>query len=702
MASVLDTAKARFKRSIDAHAESRQSQLDDQKFSAGNSDNNYQWDALAQASRQGGPVGRPMLTINQLPQHIRQVTNEERQNRPAVKVLPVDDKADPKVAEVFNGIIRHIEVRSDADVAIDSACDDQVTHGEGYFRVLAEYCDETSFDQDLLIKRIRNAFAVYDDPDIQDPTGLDRKWCFIVDELTKEEFEAQFPDADAVSWTLSGTGDYTSWFTTDGKLRVAEYYRIEKEKKTLCLWADGSTSFKGDEGAEKRYAAQGIPRAMGKDGKPVERVTTVSVIRWCKTNGFQILGEEKVVPGPFIPLFRVVGNEWYIDGKVIVSGIVRNAKDPQRMVNYWWSQEAEMLALAPKAPFVGGAGAFEGFEDKWQNANVVNYSYLEYNPISEDGTLIPPPQRVAPPMPPSGIIEAKLQSIDAVKQTTGQYNPALGAQSNETSGKAILARQHESDVGTYHYNDNLARAIRACGRYLVAVIPTYYDRKRIARIIGEDGTPDHAIIDPNAKQAYAEVQNEQGVIEEIYNPSVGKYDVVSSTGPSYTTKRMEAADGMLALVQANPQLMQVVGDLLVKNLDWPGADEIAARLKRAVPPNILGDDQNNDDPRLGQAMQMVEALTKELQGAHQQFTEYQQSMEVQKVNIDKFEATSKAQTDQFKALVEEYRAQTDRITAIKDMPMSEEEIQQIVIGTLHGLITSGDLSSAMSQQPGVQ
>lgn len=608
---LLEEIKRNYRIAVDAHSACRLSQLDDLKFAAGSPDNKWQWDTEALASRSGGTgvSVRPTLTINQLPQHIHQVTNDQRQNRPAIKVLPVDDKADPETAKVFNGIIRHIQVSSDADLAYDTACESQVTHGEGYFRIVAEYCDPESFDQDLRFKRIRDPFSVRMDPRIQIPTGEDARFCFIETEMSKEEFESEYPDAEPISWP---TNDVNMPLWTRGdSIVVAEYYRVVQEKATLCMWEDGSVSLGEDE--RKQYQDRGIQQLM-KDGKPVERTTTIPKVKWCKTNGFQILGDQKTVPGPFIPVFRVVGNEWVIEGEIVVSGIVRNAKDPQRMVNYWTSQEAEMLALAPKAPFVIAAGGVEGFEAKWNTANVVNYPYLEYNPIVLDGNVpAPPPQRMAPPMPSQGIIEAKLQALDAVKQTTGQYNPSLGAASNEVSGKAIIARQKETDVGTYHYVDNLDRAMRSAGRYCVDTIPVYYDRKRVARILGEDGKPDHATIDPQSPQAHVEQKGEDGAIEHIYNPSVGKYDVVSTVGPGYTTKRQEAAEFMATVLQGNKELMAVMGDLYFEMLDVPGADEIAERIKRTIDPKLLGDENDGKkDPRLEQAMGMIEQLSQQL------------------------------------------------------------------------------------------
>ena len=416
----LTEARNRRRQAIDATAENRKIQMDDVKFAAASPDNGWQWPDEIRFKRMNDKNGaRPCLTINKLPQHIKLVTNEQRQNRPSCKVLPVDDKGDPEVAEILNGIIRHIEVNSDADVAYDTACENQVIHGEGYFRVVTDYCTEDSFEQDILIRRIRNSFSVDMDPNIQDPAGADAEWCFVSDLLSEDDFKRQYPDAEPISWDVVGQGDeFKGWFDGDEKkVRIAEYFWFKDEQKKLYLWATGEVSAEGDD----------LPPGVMVGEKPIkERTTTIRKVMWTKMNGCEVLQEQEWA-GKYIPVIRVVGNEYEVDGKIIVSGLVRNAKDPQRMVNYWTSQEAEMLALAPKAPFVGAVGQFEGQEEKWRTANSVNYAYLEYNPMDVNGTLVPRPERQAPPMPPAGIINAKLGSADDLQSVVGQYNPSLGA-----------------------------------------------------------------------------------------------------------------------------------------------------------------------------------------------------------------------------------------------------------------------------------
>ena len=683
---ILTTARARLSSAISAYSESREDELDDLKFYAGSPDNHFQWPADVLATRgavQGQTINaRPCLTINKLPQHVRQVTNDQRQNRPTGKVIPADDNADVEVAEVFNGIVRHIQYISDADVAYDTACENQVTYGEGYIRILTEYCDDNTFDQDIKIGRVRNSFSVYMDPTIQDPCGADAKWCFVTEDILKSDYERMFPNAAPLTTLMTlGVGDQSlsQWLNED-TVRVADYYYVDYDEATLNLYPGNQTAFAGTPEDQQLKAMF---------GKPVRsRKSQRQRIRYCKINGYEIL-ERGEWAGKYIPVVRVIGNEFEVDGRLYLSGLVRNAKDAQRMYNYWTSQEAEMLALAPKAPFIGYGGQFEGYETQWKTANTQNWPYLEVNPDVTDGAgnTLPLPQRAQPPMAQTGLIQAKMGASEDIKSSTGQYNASLGMTSNERSGRAILARQREGDVGTYHYVDNLARAVRYVTRQLVDLIPKIYDTQRIARIIGEDGETKMAKIDPTQPEPVRKIMDQQGIVlEKVYNPSVGKYDVVVTTGPNYATKRQEAMESMGQVLQGNPQLWGVAGDLFVKNMDWPGAQELAKRLAKTIDPKLISDDE---DPAMQAARQQLEAMAQEMQQMATMLQNVQQSMEAQKLEIDRF----KAETD---AEVKSYEAETRRLQAVA-AGMQPEQVQEVVMQTLRDVMTAGDMAIAQER-----
>lgn len=682
------TMRSRLQMAQAAYSDSREDELDDLRFMAGSPDNQWQWPADVLATRgsvQGQTINaRPCLTINKLPQHVRQVTNEQRQNRPSGKVIPADDNADVQVAEIFNGVVRHIEYMSDADVAYDTACDNQVTYGEGYIRLLTEYCNEESFDQDIRIARVRNAFSVYMDPTIQDPCGSDAEWCFVTEDILKSDYERMFPDATPISTIMSqgvGNESMAQWLAED-TIRIAEYFYKTYEKATLHLYPDNRTAFKGTPQDASLQAMFGGPVRT--------REVNRQKVMWMKTNGFDIL-DEREWPGKWIPVVRVVGNEWEVEGKLYISGLVRNAKDAQRMYNYWTSQEAEMLALAPKAPFVGYGGQFEGYEMQWKTANTTNWPYLEVNPDVTDGAgnALPLPQRAAPPQPQAGLIQAKMGAGEDIKATTGQYDASIGAGGNERSAKAIVAREKQGDVGTYHYVDNLARAIRYITRQIVDLIPKIYDTQRIARIIGVDGDVDMVKFNPTQKEPVKEIRDEMGaLIEKVYNPGVGTYDVMVTTGPGYMTKRQEALDAMSQILQSNPALWSVAGDLFIKNMDWPGAQEMAERFKKILDPKVLS--EGDQSPEMMAAQQQLEALTQELNRMTDIIQNIQDSVAQREVDIK-----------EYKAQVDAYDAETKRISAVQQS-MTPEQIQDIVMGTIAAALDTGDLigdAPEMREQP---
>lgn len=678
------TARSRFKRCVDATSQNRVFQLDDLKFAAGSPDNGWQWPQDVLNARMKDPNGaRPTLTINKLTQHIKLVTNEQRKNKPAGLVLPVDDKGDTEVAEVLNGIIRHVEVASHADVAYDTACESQVTVGEGYWRILTDYCDEMSFDQDIRIRAVKNYACVYMDPDglKQDAVGRRCEYGFITEKFSLERYKAEFPKAKSqADWDNLQVGDdQFDWFDDDG-VTVAEYYCVEKRDVKLILWADGSVTKDGE--------MPSVPM------QPVdERTTQLREVKWYKINGIEIL-EESDWLGKYIPLVRIVGNEWDVEGQIVTSGIVRNAKDPQRMINYWASQDAELNALAPKAPFIGAVGQFENVEDRWRDANSVNFAYLEYNPIDVNGTALPPPQRQQPPQVAAGIINAKMQAGDDMQSVIGQYNPSLGAEAKEKSGRAIMARQQQADVGTFHYIDNLSRGIGYSTEIILDLIPKVYDTQRVARIIGEDGEPDHATVSVGMGQAVTEQEDETGAIQKIYDPSVGVYDVVVSVGPSFATKRMESQEFLTQAAQAakDPVTSQILSYLALKTADWPEADEAAEMIKRTLPPQVLQDENaDENDPEvqkaqlqqaaaaLGQREAAVNAATEQVAIAAQEAEKQEESAKGQKAQAEGAMARAQAKVDEINAQQMELAAAQAELAALRREMQAGKRVAELEI-----------------------
>lgn len=563
---IIERAKACLTQAEDAEGENRKLALEDTKFSIGE-----QWPLNIRQEREQDK--RPCLVVNRIPGFIHQITNDQRQNRPAIRVHPVGDGADLETAKVIQGLIRHIEYNSNADVAYDTAFDHTARGGFGFWRVLTDFVSPDSFDQEIYIKRVPDQFSVFMDPRSQEPDGSDAEWALVLEYLTRDDYRDKYPDSKLASLSWESIGLQPPQWMRDGAACVAEFFYKSYEDHTLYLLKDGRSVLDTDLHAEAAQAAQaGVQIEVVKS-----RQTKVPVIKWCKLNPIEIL-ERTDWPGKYIPVVPVYGDEIRVDGKRVLEGIVRNAKDPQRMLNFYKSAEAEAIALAPRAPFVGAEGQFEGHEAEWQTANTRNHAYLEYKATSVDGQMVPPPQRMAVEPAVGAISQGAMQAADDLKSATGIYDPTLGAGPADTSGVAIQKRNIQAQTANFHFIDNLTRALRHTGRILVDLIPRIYDTARTARIIGEDGT--QKIITLN--QSFNSDSGEQ----LLYKLDTGTYDVTVDVGPSFASKRQETAASMQELSRAYPQLMQYAGDLMVGSMDWNKAQEIADRLKRMLPPQL--------------------------------------------------------------------------------------------------------------------
>ena len=571
----------------EADSNNRQEGLQDLKFAAGD-----QWPVEIQNSR--NIESRPCLTINKLDPYIRQVTNQQRQQRPRIKVHPVNNEGDLKVAQVIEGITRHIEVNSNADTAYDTAFDYAVRMGWGYWRVITDYVREDSFDQEIFIEPIDNPFSVYFDPNSIAPDGSDAKKCLVTTLYSKEEFRKMYPDADdGIGFLPRATGDDTAEWVNKEDIRVAEYFYVEAKKTELVILSDGT----------KEYADKLPPKEVLDDAGIVEvkrRPTVRRVVKWCKLTAMEIL-EEKEWPGRWIPIVPCYGAQVVIEGKRKKYGLVRFAKDPQRMYNFWRTSMTESIALAPKAKWLLAEGQDEGHENEWALANIKSTPVLRYKQRDINGEQAPQPTRLQPEPPPVGIMEAAMEVSNDLQTVMGIFDPSQQLPGN-MSGKALSGQQNQVDLSNFHFYDNMTRSIKQTGKIILDLIPKIYDTQRVMRIIGADGKPDMVTI--NDIQATGEVLN---------NITVGEYDVVMDTGPGYNSKRQQAVEAMLPLMAQN-EVFQVAGDLMFRNMDFPGADVIADRLAAMNP--LAQIDEKSDIPPQVQ-MQMLQ-LQKTVQDQQQQ------------------------------------------------------------------------------------
>jgi hypothetical protein len=576
----------------DADSTNRAEALNDIKFAAGD-----QWPVEIQNSR--NLESRPCLTINKIDAYIRQVTNQQRMQRPRIKVHPVNNLADYKIAQVIEGITRHIEINSNADTAYDTAFDYAVRMGWGYWRVNTKYVREDSFDQEIFIDAIDNPFTVYFDPNSILPDGSDAERCLITTVMDKKVFREYYPGADdGANFQQRSTGDDTASWITKEDIRVAEFFYVERERAKLYLLSDGTSGFADSDNFFARVEASGLTVVD-------ERDSFRKAVKWMKCTALEIL-EEKTMAGKYIPVVPCYGAQVIIDDKRKKYGLVRFAKDPQRMYNFWRTSMTESVALAPKAKWLLAEGQDEGHENEWAMANIKSTPVLRYKQKDIEGVPAPAPTRLQPEPPPTGIMEAAGAISADLQMVLGIMDPNQ-LPSGNISGKALQGQQNQVDLSNFHFYDNMTRSIRHTGKIILDLIPKIYDTQRVMRIIGSDGQPDMTTI------------NETNEIGEVLNDvTVGEYDVVMDTGPGFQSKRQQAVESMMPLLTGNAELFKIAGDLVFRNMDFPGADVIADRLA-AMNPMAQIDEKSDIPPQvqmqMAQSKQMIEELQQQLQAA---------------------------------------------------------------------------------------
>ncbi len=623
---IVAEAKERFKKAHEAYSETRKLAILDTKFALGDSDNKWQWPEEQYRQRQN--TNRVCLTVNLTAQHVNQVVNQIRQNRPACRVLPVDDYADKKTAEILSGLIRNIQTSSAADDAHDLAAEHETIAGEGYWRIITEYESEKSFDQVIKIKCCPNPQLVYIDFDCKEMDKSDAEWGFIFEDISKEQFKREYPDIDPSSWD-----EETDTWIADETYRRAEYFYVEYIDDTALLLADGSTMLQSELPEHVIRTDMTLTNNIGESVEIVkERLTKRKAWKWCKlVGGHDEPVDKKDWPGAFLPIVSIVGKEINVDGEIVRKGLVRDLKDPARMVNFSYSETVQTLALQNKVPYMAAAESIEGHEDIWKSANIENLAYLPFNAYDDSGNALPAPSRQAPAVMPSAQVQLLQLSTEEMRGASGQQSSNFGIKSEASSGIGIQRLKQQGEVATFHFPDNLARGLRYEAKVLIDLIQKIYDTRRVVRVLGLDGKVEKAVLDPDQQNPYQE-QSGVGIedIQKIFNPTLGTYDVVIDTGPSFQTQRQEAFASLTDLAGRSPALMQVAGDIIMRAADFPMAEQLAERLEMALPPNLR--------PQKGGAEQKFQQAMQQSQQAQQQLQLMQQQMQELQTRLQKAES----------------------------------------------------------------
>lgn len=595
---------------------------------------------------------RPTLTINQTATVCNRQKNQLRQQRPSIKVQPTGGGARIEDAEVLTGLMRHIQMQSNASVSYDNAADACIDGGWGYWRIVGDYIAPDSFDQELIIKPIWNTYSVYDDPLSLMPAGEDRKWLLITEEISRREYKLRYGGSGDTEWGPAGIGDENSLrWSSEHRIRLAEYYRIHEVADTLVLMTDGRGWFKSNLPSEETMEAGGFRPAI-KNGKWVTRPTIRSQIQWFKINGTRVV-DRRDLPGRWIPVIRCQGNMTVINGNVYRKGMVEDLMDPARMYNYWRSSETERYALAPKAPWVLAEGQDEGHPE-WDDANTRSYSRLRYKPVTDDaGNTLPPPQRQPATPIEQGFAQAAQSAMMDFNTVAGTPMESPEIQARLVSGnKYLQRRQGMQDLTHFQFYDNQSYSVMWTGIILLDLIPHYYDTKRMQRIIGVDG--EAKVVEINGA---ADDPKTQAIYRIKNNLEIGRYDVVPDAGPAYQTQREEGAEGMLGLIGANQKLgdkiTDVASDLIVRSMNFYGAQDVADRLAPTTPEGMKQAVEGLPKP--------AQALVASLQMTIQQQNEVikQQALEI-KYGLDKEKLRQDGENRRTAAGIESDNRQADQ------------------------------------------
>ena len=591
--------------------------MDDLRFC----DPTNQWSEPDRMKREG--EGKPCLSIDRTTPFVKQVTNEQRQNRPDIHISATGEDSTEAVAEVLTGMIRHIGEDSNSDQAIDTGFESMVRMGYGFVRVITEYESPTSFNQVLKVKRIPNAFMVKVDPSYVEADGSDIRWATIEEDVPLNEFRELYgskasAQAPAEAWVDVGN-DVPGWATDDGAtIRLVEYYELKHVPVRIRQGSDG----KGY--AEDEKVPKGVKIIKGRD-----RDSFRKEVRWWKLNALEVLEggiEGKLTVFEYVPIVPIFGDELIINNERIYAGLIRHAKDVQRMINYWKSTQTYIIAMAPKAPWIGPIGFRGEHEEEWNKAAISGAATLEYEWWSQErGQPMPEPKRDVSEPPIRAITEALGQSEEDIKAVLGMFDPSLGNNKGmaDQSGVAIKSLQSQGAIVNLHFADNLARALKLMGRILVKAIPKVYDTKRITRIIEPDGV---------TKMVTLNDVNIQGGIAKLYDVTTGTYDVVVTIGPSYNTKRQENLALLLGLLHEVPMIGQIAPDIIVSQMDAPITKKLVARIQKGLPPGLVDKDgQPPLPPGVAQHLQQTDQL---VQQQHQIITQLQNEISTKKAELE--------------------------------------------------------------------
>lgn len=613
-----------------------------------------QWEGDAIVKRKA--QGKPTLEINISRAYVQQQINTMRQNRPQAKVVPVDSGADPEVAKVLEGLIKDVEESSNFEDALDTAAANQVHAAVGFYRIVTDYINEKSFNQEPRFKPVENPQAVLIDPLSKALDGSDMAKALVCEWVDKDQVIKEYGKDAVDDFETDADSDWSNY--TDKTVCIAEYFYKEQIADTLLLLSDGTIEFKS-------VLLEQVSEDELEQMIETERSTSRTEIKWAKVSGTKVL-EKGVFPGQYIPIFPVYGEVTWVENKRHIFSLVHFAKDPQRLFNYWKSTEAHILQKNQDEMTIVDDRGIAGF-DEWRNPS--SAAYLRFKATDDEGRVIPYPTKIGAAAPPVGILNASESAKALIPDILNMHAPQMGQDVNQQSGVAIGLLQRQSDTAQFHFQDNINKTIRHSARVLIGLFPILYDTEMVRRIIGADGESE--LVKLNAQPENQDEQSKaiNGVLNDM---SLGRFDIRMDTGPSFNTQREQSFTLMMQLVQSNPSLFNIVADLIIMNSPLLNSKEIAERVKMLVPPQALGKDKIDPEQakaQITQLDQLVQKQVADLESLQQQLNDKNadRNIEMMKVQLQaekdiqvaQINASSRSDVQELRGVVELLKQRID-------------------------------------------
>ena len=544
-----------------------------------------QWDPAVKAKRAANKLPTPVL--NRVHSYVNRTVNPLRMNSLGIKVE--SDNSDAQ--DAYQGIIRDIEYKSVASEAYEAAFESAVISGYGNFAIRVDYDDEDSPDMDIRIRKIDDTTMVLRDPNSVAIDGSDAEWALEMSFIS--ETEAEETHGEEVVDTSGLVGLWGSVPMQADMVPVCDYYKIKRERVKRNWLEDGST-IDQDELDDMVAEVGQMPAIV------TTREVLVRKLECIRFVGTKVVWEE-TYNVPYIPIVPVYGDRIFLGRteKRKFAGLSYWSLDAQRQSNYYSAQEEEATSLSTKSPWLIPFQAIGKFKKIWATANTDPHSYLPYD--AKEG--VPGPIQTQTAVNTGPMIQSRAKVQEEMGEILGIRDPMMGQQEGmggPQSGVSLLARQSQGEVSTAQYLDNLSKSIAHAG----AIVKSFQmelsnERTMPYAIRTEDGTVEKQQIDLGQMLRQMD------------------WEIKTTAGPAYETRKKEALNSTLQLIGLMPDKAGIVADLVVKQMGGPGAEEISARFAKLLPPE-LRDDATDEDPEAVAALQQAEQTIQQIEQARDQ------------------------------------------------------------------------------------